>query len=398
MDNNYPASQTENEKANIEGNLNELVFKYLKYWNWFLFSVLLFLGISYVYINSQIPQYKIETDILIKDDKNSLGDEKDLLKQLDLNSSNKIIDNEVEILKSNTLMEKVVSSLQLQNNYYMYNHITKKILYDSTMYKVELLKSNENSYIKEWDVTLLNNHQAIFNSKKVPVNLPFESEAGLVLITANDKSSAVGHKIFVEFSTIKRVAQHYINNLNIEPASKDATVLLITMEDGVVQRGKNILNKLIDEYNNAAIDDKNKTTSNQLIFIQGRLDSLAGELNNVEKNVANYKSSHKITDLSDESKIFLQSVSDNDAQLTKLDLEQNNINNLENYLNDASDSQVNLPSMLGIDDPTLLGLVQQLAESKIKKESLLRTIPETNPMETKCARTAPARSGRCYLR
>ncbi|MHB8209622.1 exopolysaccharide transport family protein, partial [Mucilaginibacter sp.] len=326
----------------------------------------------------QIPQYIVETDILIKDNKSS-GSETDLLQSLNVNSSSKVIDNEIEILKSNSLMEKVVNDLNLQNSYFIKNRISQVVIYRNLGYNIELLKVNANTYSQPWSVKVISKNQAIFNGQTLTVNRPVQTDAGLIMITTNN-SSIDNRLLFVNFNTTENAAQSFIANLSIVAATKDATVLLIKLQDANVDRGKDVLNKLVEEYNQAGIDDKNVTTANQLVFLKGRIDSLAVELSTVEKNVQDYKSANKITDMTAESAAFLTAVQTNDQALTQLNLQIGSLKNLESYLSSPNTGQAKLPAMLGIADPTLLTLVQQLGEAQLRKQSLLRTIPETNPV------------------
>src|ERR1700761_4434928 len=102
-----------------EVNLQEVLFKYLRHWKWFVLSLIIFLGLGFLYIKISTPLYQIETDLLIKQDKSAAnGGGDDILKSLDLFSSNKIIDNEVQILKSYTLMEKIMKTLGLEVSYF----------------------------------------------------------------------------------------------------------------------------------------------------------------------------------------------------------------------------------------------------------------------------------------
>src|SRR4051812_7524259 len=98
-DNNAFEIQDENEV-----NLRDILNKYIIHWAWFLISLFIALGLGFAYIKLTTPQYKIETDLLIKDNNSNVGGQTDLLKDLDLFSSDKIIDNEIEILKSNTIL------------------------------------------------------------------------------------------------------------------------------------------------------------------------------------------------------------------------------------------------------------------------------------------------------
>lgn len=361
-----------------EVNIREALYKYIKNWQWFVICTVISLCLGYVYVQYQMPQYKVEIDLLIKDNK-SASTESDLLQQLNLNSSGKIIENEIEILKSNTLWERVVNSLGLQTLYYVQNRISRKIFYKNIGYNVELLKPNSSSYTKPWTANFSNNTMK-FNGKPVVFNIPVQTEAGLILITPSPGVNITRQVMSIQFTAIDVVAQSYIDNLKIVPASKESTVLEITLEDADPRRGKDVLNELVDEYKREAIEDKNITTANQLSFLKNRINAIAVELSSVERNVQNYKSSNGIMDISTESTSFLNAVQANDAEINKLQIQKSTLKNLENYLNLPDNDQVRLPAMLGVLDPTLLALVNQLGEAQIKKQSLLRTIPETNPI------------------
>jgi tyrosine-protein kinase Etk/Wzc len=364
-----------------ELDLMEVMFVYIRHWKWFVLSVFVFMLIGYFYVKLETPLYKIETDLLIKDNKGSPGGQNDLLKDLNLFSTEKIIDNEIQILKSDIILEKVATSLKLTTSYINVEGVRKKELYKDIPFEVELLKPSAQAYTTILNIQLLNPNEAEVNGRRYTIGLPLQTEAGLILIKS--KTGIVNlfkFPINVKFNDLDDVVQQYSGKLKIDPASKQATVLIITLEDAIPQRGMDFLNKLIEEYNHAAVEDKNRVASNTLNFIEGRIRVIAEELNSVEKNVEHYKSSNRITDVSEQSQIFLQSVQENDAQLSKILIQLNVLKNLENYLHNNNELSSKLPSMLGIEDPTLLDLVKQLGETQLRRLSLLQTVPETNPV------------------
>src|SRR5579871_3184825 len=78
----------------------ETLYTYIRHWKWFVFSIVIALALGYSYLKLATPKYKIETDLLIKPDKSPSNSQNDLLQDLNLFTSDKIIDNEVQILKS----------------------------------------------------------------------------------------------------------------------------------------------------------------------------------------------------------------------------------------------------------------------------------------------------------
>src|SRR5665647_71136 len=105
------------EEENNETNIKEVTFKHLSYWKWFACSFFLSLIIAFFYLKFQTPQYNIQGSIQIKEDKNK-SEQDDLIKQLNMFTSEKGVDNEIELLKSFTLMDKVVSALNLNVQYF----------------------------------------------------------------------------------------------------------------------------------------------------------------------------------------------------------------------------------------------------------------------------------------
>ncbi len=379
--NNHQDTTDITNKSGKEPSLLETLITYIRHWKLFLFSVIICMILAFLYIKLVSPVYKVETDLLIKDNKGGPAGQNDLLKDLGMFSSEKIIDNEIQILKSNTILEEVIKNLKLQTSYTNTKGVRNREIYKVLPFDVTLVSPSLAAYEHPFSVKLLNDRQATFNGKTVLLDTMVNTEAGLVKIAKNSSgNNFIGQEFKVTFYTINSVLKKYQDNLKVEPASKQATVLIITLEDEIPQRGEDFLNDLVDEYNRAAIEDKNKVTANTLSFIDEELKRISGELGSVEKNVEEYKSNNQITNISSESDIFLKSVSDNDEQLNKINLQLKVLSGLENYVNNNQGQSSKLPSMLGIDDPTLLGLVSKLGEVQIRRESLLQTVPDTNPL------------------
>ena len=111
MNNKQEISQ-ENHESDF--NIREQIEKYLVHWKWFLLSVIVVLGLAFLYLRYSTPLYKATATILVKDDKKGgLASELSVLSDLGVGTSKSNVDNEVEILKSRTLTEKTVNQLHL---------------------------------------------------------------------------------------------------------------------------------------------------------------------------------------------------------------------------------------------------------------------------------------------
>src|SRR5436190_16694509 len=94
-----------------EGNIvKQFWFKYSPYWPLFLlFLVITGIG-ARIYLRYKTPVYETTASILIKDEKKGEDDSK-IIESLNLLSTKKIIENEMEVMKSKTLMLQVVRKL-----------------------------------------------------------------------------------------------------------------------------------------------------------------------------------------------------------------------------------------------------------------------------------------------
>jgi len=135
-----------------------LLLKYLKYWYFFPIFVIISFAIAYFYLWYVRPVFEANAVIMIKDEKKGIGGGNDILKDLEAFGGNKIVENELEILKSRSLMQKVVDGLNLSVAYFIentYNRSTEVFGKNPFVFKIESLKDRpdnlERTSITGWD-------------------------------------------------------------------------------------------------------------------------------------------------------------------------------------------------------------------------------------------------------
>jgi tyrosine-protein kinase Etk/Wzc len=95
-------------------NLREQIDSYFKYWPWFLFSVIITLFFSFLYLRYTQPQYKAVATILVKDDrKGNFQSELSSFNDLGLMNTKNNVDNEIEVIKSRSILEKAIKKLKV---------------------------------------------------------------------------------------------------------------------------------------------------------------------------------------------------------------------------------------------------------------------------------------------
>ncbi|ADB42266.1 GumC family protein [Spirosoma linguale] len=379
IDNQYTNS-TPNKPVNIR-----LFFsKYLRNWYWFVIALVAALGGAYYYLRNTTPVYQVNAAILIKkEEKGMIGD--DIIKSENTKVSEKNIENEIETLKSRTLIQRVVDDLNLTVGYFQKGDVRdNEEIYDESPIHVRPIKLNAAAYAGLISVHILNPKQYELLDEegktkgKYSFNQLAKSDYGTFNITYIDSLyNPAKNVIKVAFYDKEVTVQQYQSAVKVELNNQKSTVLKLGMETPVPSKGKAVLGKLMDEYTFAALADKNKEAANTMQFIDERLRLITGELGNVEKNVESYKSQAGITDLSTEGNLFLESVKDNDAKLNDVEIQLRVLNGVESYLKNSQNGVA--PATAMGNDAVLGGLLKKLSDLGSQEEKYSRTTQPDNP-------------------
>ena len=105
------------EQPEEQVNIQEILFRYLIHWPWFVVSVIICIVCAWGYLRLATPVYNISATVLIKDDKKgggaSMSSELEKMGLDGFVSSSNNVDNEIEVLKSKSLAREVVNNLGL---------------------------------------------------------------------------------------------------------------------------------------------------------------------------------------------------------------------------------------------------------------------------------------------
>jgi tyrosine-protein kinase Etk/Wzc len=368
-------------------NLREWIHKYLYMWPWILLSIILCLIIAFLYIKYTPLQYQVTAKVYIKDQTDK-PESQVALKELQLFSDKKAVENEIEVLRSIQLMGKVVKDLNLNTKYFLKSFPVNNELYNASPLvfipvDIKVPHASFTFYIKDKKTLILETEKTNRDTWESQAEISFEklrkSQSGSWLITPGSNIQRfIGSTITVYYTIPEISAGAYLKNLDVSQASKLSSIVELSMDDNVPERGKALLNSLIKNYDQDSKDEKNKIATGALEFIDNRLSSLSGELATAERNVEGFRSSNRLTNISAESTLFLDQVQSNDNKLNEVNVQLKVLDEVEEYIN--SNTSGNAPATVGISDPTLIDLIRSLNAVQFQKEHLLATNSEANPI------------------
>jgi len=368
-----------------------IILSYVKFWWLFVLSIILFVGLAFAYLFFSTPLYSVSSSILIKVDGGSDFAQNTVYSELEAYESNKLVENEMEILGSYSLMRDAVDELPLDYSFYTEDRYSrKKELYGEEIpvtVKTLLKKPNVGQYPEEVRVTV-----KLFDDYLVMVQKNEKEKVykygelidnwyGEIKINKADAYlGAMPELLHIYFKNKDQVAGMYTGRIQVNLSQRFASVFYISLVDAVPRKGEEILNKLIEEYNLQAVKEKNVTASNTIDFINSQLDTLMRELNTIERRVEEYRRLNNISDMGTENSLMVQTSKDIETHLSEIKTQTEVLDYLEDYLIDPESTGIEVASNLSIIDETLTSLVDEFNRLQNERQRLLRTVQPNNPL------------------
>ena len=381
-----------------EIDLREELGKYIKYWSWFVLGVLVCLMVAFTYLKITTPIYHTLASIIIKDEKaKSPSSEMAAFADLGLlgGMGTNSIENEIGILRSKRMMTNVVKALNLNVTYYDEDAVKSPELYLNTPYFVRIIKIDEKAlarYAKEAGNNLnisigdddsfrfinLETEESIKGKIGQPVSLSFAD----VILVENTEFEIDENEIpnlVVRFSNLESIVSNYRSKLQINLTDKNSSLIELGLDDAVKSKAEDILDQLIFEYNQEAIEDKNLVARNTATFIDERLQIINEELDSVETGKENFKEANQLTDIEAESEMFIENVSDYNKREQEIGTQLELATTMISYLNSDSGSDL-LPANLGIQEQSVNTSIKEYNNLVLERNRILSGSTEKNPV------------------
>ena len=396
-ENSYENNMNELDEEKV--NYQELLFRYVIHWPWFVASVLVCLIGAWVYLHFQTPVYQVSASIMIKDDKKGSGSTD--LGNLGIGgviTSTQGIDNEIEVLRSKTILKEVVNNLELYITYYDEDEFPEKELYQTSPVIVNLtaqeadklpgsaLLAMKLSPEGVLDVNLkvgLNEYNQRF--EKLPAVLPTDAGTfGFALKDSLSGGQMEGHKgerhIRAVVSRPFGVAKGYQGALSIAPTSRTTSVAVVSLMNTNIQRARDFINKLMEMYNRNTNNDKNKVAEKTREFINERIKIIDEELGSTEDKLEAFKRNAGLTDISSDAQLAVSGNAEYEKRRVDNGTQINLVRDLIKYINNPLNEYELLPGNIGLSDAGLTTQIGRYNELIIERKRLLRTSTESNPM------------------
>jgi len=373
-----------------EINLREVFEKYSYHWKWFLFGLIMALALAYTYLQFTHNMFEVTSTIFIED-KDSGGMPSELEAFADLgilgDGKKKSIINETGVLKSRTLIERVVKDLGIHIIFFKEGNVMNTEIYGSKIpFKVNFFIKD--SILQKMDtlfeITAISTTKYDINNadgkiiKTAVFGKNVKTGFGDINITPNDVSDIkIGETIIVKISPLKKVANDYRKIIKIEPEVKKSSLLILTLTDEVKQKAQDILDNLVFQYNNDAIEYKTLISENTDQFINDRIKDISVDLTRVDKGVEDFKTKNKLTDITTEAGLDLQSNAELQRRIIDLNTQMKTVEYIQTHIRNNKESLI--PANLGIKDATTNNNTSVYNRLLLERNRIIKGSSKLNP-------------------
>ena len=370
-------------------------------WQWFVLSLIVALGIAFLYLRYTTPVYNTYAKILVKGSESRGSGASQALSIGDI-IQNYGLSNERQILKSSTTAAEVVRDLKLYASYTLKGRVRDRVMYKNQEFMVDmdpehLEKLNTPVYMK---IEKEKGAYHITGSYRVPIdelnssapygidqtvkNLPatIKTKAGTISIYTNPapvkQKMTDGQEIIVTLNSPMNVAKGYAARLGVA-GNEGSDVITLSINDQNTTRAVDYLNQMLIVYNRLANEDKNDVARRTEAFINERLAKINGELNATDSELESYKRRNGLVNLRSDAG---QSAGNQDAyekRLSDANTQIQLINTYRQYINKPTNKGQIMPSNVGLNDGQTGQLVSEYNQRVLERNRLLRTASEQSP-------------------
>ncbi|MEM7084664.1 MAG: polysaccharide biosynthesis tyrosine autokinase [Bacteroidota bacterium] len=389
---NSHTQQQENEQS-----LREIVDQYTRFWFLFILGVILAVVGAFVYLRYTTSFYMSSATVIIKDEKSGGGATElaafsDLGGFLNRYGSNKI-ENELAVFRSKRIIRNAVEALNLNITYENLGTIKTSELYSYKPFIVQYLSFNDSTQRKNaprlnFEVLSGTQYHVENEAKTIDGTYNFGEEVELsfgkitvlpVLDNAKMFENFIGKKVMVTYRDIDALAFAYQKRIQVSNEIKNSNVVQLRLLSPVRAKAEDFINELIFQYNEDAKEDRSQVAKKTSDFIDTRLEIITRELDSVERNKEQFKSSNRLTNIEAEAQLILENASEFEKRQFDVNTQLELANTMIDYMEQATNNDL-LPSNIGLEGDQVTQDVNNYNALILQRNKLLKTSTAKNPV------------------
>ncbi|OIQ27873.1 MAG: hypothetical protein BM564_10755 [Bacteroidetes bacterium MedPE-SWsnd-G2] len=365
-------------------NIKEELVKYARHWKWFVLCTVIAVIGAVLYLRYTPAQYQTQAKIKILDESSGLEVPADIGSLFGGSKIN--LENEIEVLKSYRLLSEVVKELDLTTRYFYKGNIKQYEVYNlpfklnpkfdvdsiisSLSYQIKVLPEGYQIFdeIKS-EIILTTQGHTLDGEDKV---FPFQIE----LVKSIKPVMGLTYKIVQ--SPVKSTVLSLSKKITIGTVGKKSEILSVGLTGQSTARSETILNAVIDQFNQDGITDRQLVFQRTIDFVDDRFVYLASELDSIEVDKRDFKTSNNIVYLEGDAEVSVARKVSSENEVYALESQIALSELLEEMLNSEKTYGL-LPANIGLENANINTLVNDYNTVVLEREKLVSSAGENNP-------------------
>lgn len=405
----YISRQT-NEEQSID--IKQLLFTALHYWYLFVIAVAVALVVGFFVNRYSTKVYQTAGTVLIKEGRSGY-DATSIMTSGSFGSSQNI-DNEIAILKSYTLTERVVKKMGIEVTYMEKGRFATTELYKTSPFLVEFERSVPQAVGLSYEITLSDDDKIQLHAvgdgltkydfiicqqteshpfDKIDISGEYQQGEWIdngynkIRITKSDKfnpNNINGRKFYFWLNSYPTLVRK-MSSFSVSPLTKQASVASVVMKGTDRMKIVEFVNLLMNEYVNRGLEKKNLVSENTIEFIDNELSGIQESLNQAETELKDFRQQNDAMNIDLQTNQVYTNLRSLEKERAEMTVNVKIYKRLQDYIKVQIDDPENLaaPSTMGINDPLLNQLARDLVNLSQTKATQLLTQTEQHPQIVK---------------
>lgn len=389
-------SQLDNEEKALE--IRYVIAKYIRYWPWYVLFTILFVSVTFLFHRYTVDEFQVTGSLVIK---NSSTPESRILDRSNIFNAGVNLENDILRLRSKNMARIAMDKLHFDVEYFAKTNIKDIELYDRSPVRIDVdwnhlqvtdtpveleILSETNFRLLPAEVGLLdfNAVQAAGDESVFNKTYTFGQEVETVrskFTVFLINPSRVGDLVLFRLVNPTVLEERLAGSVQVAMENEYSSVLRLSTTTKVVEKGRDYINALMQSYIEYDLNEKNKIQENTIDFIESQLGFLEDSLKAKERELQQFKVENKLLDISAEFSSILAKMNMLDDRNAELEFQIKYFEEIRQYMERKSKdfSDVVAPSVIGVPDPLLNGLIQTLVTLSQDRRKLLATVNENHP-------------------
>lgn len=372
----------------------------VSHWHLFLIAGVLAFAACYTYLRYTLTVYSVSATVLVKDASQNINPlDPSMMRGGDMASAYRTynLNNEIKIFQSKRLIEETVKNMDWAVNYYIEGNFKNSEIYKFNLFRISYSDSaNHVPYGKKINLKILPDYKfkLSFREDEDEKILPLDGEysfntpytvGGFVFAvntSAREVDLPVGKVYIMKMNTLESVVFEYLAKVRVMQYDKNSSILSVNSQGTCVEKEKDFVNNHCASFVKISLNDKNITQERTIGFIDAQLGVISDTLAVLESRMILFRkkfNSANIEGIAEKRFAKLEALEDEKA---KYELNLRYFQYLKEYLSKKSDyTDIVAPATIGINDPFLNQLLQQLIELKLKQNTMFKTDNPNSPFK-----------------